>query len=282
MAMLATTSAAWATHNPHLGRFMQRDPAGYVEGMSLHEYCGSKSVASTDPTGRTSEGGLHVIPAVAAQLRNEPLKVPCTRPWWRWIRRGKGTVADKKLGFELRVDIKPGEVPKGTKYVVQINHAKMFAVDLGCNVVEEEWWITDLFRWIPWRNGLLTEDKRNLWNPRSEYHKKDWVAVSMTIVSFTGSLMPAAADKLVPARRYRDRAVVGRDFAGKASSLMDRRTKSRGCSFSEDYFWMREEKCCEHIKALWRRAEARRGPGERMRFMRSRSHGRGGMLRIGY
>lgn len=52
MAMLATTSAAWATHNPHLGRFMQRDPLGYPDGMNGYEYQASKPVASVDPNGQ--------------------------------------------------------------------------------------------------------------------------------------------------------------------------------------------------------------------------------------
>ena len=37
--------------NPRLGRFMQRDPAGYVDGMSLYEYVHSTPILALDPIG---------------------------------------------------------------------------------------------------------------------------------------------------------------------------------------------------------------------------------------
>ena len=39
--------------SPKLGRFLQRDPLGYVDGMSLYEYVGSGPVRRRDPSGRT-------------------------------------------------------------------------------------------------------------------------------------------------------------------------------------------------------------------------------------
>jgi len=44
------------TYHPHLGRWLQRDPIGYVDGMSLYEYCRSGPVVLIDPFGR--EGAL--------------------------------------------------------------------------------------------------------------------------------------------------------------------------------------------------------------------------------
>ncbi len=38
--------------HPTLGRFLQRDPTGYVDGMSLYEYVRSNPVRYADPTGR--------------------------------------------------------------------------------------------------------------------------------------------------------------------------------------------------------------------------------------
>jgi RHS repeat-associated protein len=38
-------------YDPHLGRFMQRDPLGFVDGMSLYQYVGSRPLVMTDPTG---------------------------------------------------------------------------------------------------------------------------------------------------------------------------------------------------------------------------------------
>jgi len=51
-AVLAGASSAWATHNPHLGRFMQRDPLGYVDGMSSHGYQTGSPLGHLDPGGR--------------------------------------------------------------------------------------------------------------------------------------------------------------------------------------------------------------------------------------
>jgi hypothetical protein len=51
VAVLAGASSAWATHNPHLGRFMQRDPAGYRDGMNSCQYQGTSPLAHVDPRG---------------------------------------------------------------------------------------------------------------------------------------------------------------------------------------------------------------------------------------
>jgi RHS repeat-associated protein len=39
------------TLHPTLGRFIQRDPLGYVDGMSVYEYAGSSPVTQTDRYG---------------------------------------------------------------------------------------------------------------------------------------------------------------------------------------------------------------------------------------
>jgi RHS repeat-associated protein len=38
-------------YHPTLGRWLQRDPEGYVDGMSLYEYCASGVTCFTDPSG---------------------------------------------------------------------------------------------------------------------------------------------------------------------------------------------------------------------------------------
>jgi RHS repeat-associated protein len=43
------------TYDPQTGRFNQRDPAGYVDGASLYEYCASSPASSTDPSGLEAE-----------------------------------------------------------------------------------------------------------------------------------------------------------------------------------------------------------------------------------
>ncbi len=42
----------WArTYSPHLGRWLHRDPLGYVDGVSLYEYVCSDPISSKDPFG---------------------------------------------------------------------------------------------------------------------------------------------------------------------------------------------------------------------------------------
>ena len=42
------------SYSPELGRWMQRDPLGYVDGVNMYEYVGSMPTAFGDPTGLTS------------------------------------------------------------------------------------------------------------------------------------------------------------------------------------------------------------------------------------
>jgi len=39
------------SYHPYLGRWMQRDPIGHIDGMSLYEYCRTRPGAGTDPSG---------------------------------------------------------------------------------------------------------------------------------------------------------------------------------------------------------------------------------------
>jgi len=43
------------TYHPAVGRFMQRDPIGYVDGMSLYGSCGNNPPNATDPFGYLRE-----------------------------------------------------------------------------------------------------------------------------------------------------------------------------------------------------------------------------------
>jgi len=48
---LALPSEAQAVYHPRLGRFLQRDPIGYEDGMGLYEYVTSQPTVSRDPEG---------------------------------------------------------------------------------------------------------------------------------------------------------------------------------------------------------------------------------------
>ncbi|MBN2130246.1 MAG: RHS repeat-associated core domain-containing protein [Sedimentisphaerales bacterium] len=44
------------SYSPRLGRWLQRDPIGYVDGVNMHEYVGSSPVGWLDPLGLTRLG----------------------------------------------------------------------------------------------------------------------------------------------------------------------------------------------------------------------------------
>jgi RHS repeat-associated protein len=56
--------------NPTLGRFLQRDPAGYVDGLSLYEYVMSDPIGGFDPSGRGKVGRIigNVIGSVGGTI----------------------------------------------------------------------------------------------------------------------------------------------------------------------------------------------------------------------
>jgi len=58
---IAATDAQ-AFYHPRLGRFLQRDPVGYVDGMNLYEY------VSSAPSGNTDHAGLSGGPRDAVRL----------------------------------------------------------------------------------------------------------------------------------------------------------------------------------------------------------------------
>ncbi|MCC6910359.1 MAG: hypothetical protein IT430_20685 [Phycisphaerales bacterium] len=50
-------------YDPILGRWLQREPLGYVDTMNLYEYVGSSSIAETDPAGLSKGGSRNIWPS---------------------------------------------------------------------------------------------------------------------------------------------------------------------------------------------------------------------------
>ena len=75
----AHASPAMAVYHARMGRFLQRDPLGHVDGMSTYEYVRSGPVQSTDPSGKVvifvhgikddnvEDIGKHVYPELVKQ-----------------------------------------------------------------------------------------------------------------------------------------------------------------------------------------------------------------------
>ncbi len=59
------------TYNPVAGRFLQRDPLGYVDGMGLYEYVRSRPAVFRDPSGKFGMSGLPVPAKLLGWLMKE-------------------------------------------------------------------------------------------------------------------------------------------------------------------------------------------------------------------
>jgi RHS repeat-associated protein len=105
-------------YDPVKGRFIQRDPLEYVDGMNLYEYVASNPLAFIDPLGIAPftwniQGAGKLIPK-----DNTP-----KLPWNTKFVVPEGASADKKYGdVELKVDVKDdGQVEVAFKWVPNPN-----------------------------------------------------------------------------------------------------------------------------------------------------------------
>ena len=77
---------------PALGRFLQPDPLGYVDGMNLYAYCGNNPVNWIDPWGLCKETGGESgeLPYDArfAPGKTPPKSWPDPGPGWKWNNEG--------------------------------------------------------------------------------------------------------------------------------------------------------------------------------------------------
>jgi len=81
-------------YSPDLGRFMQRDPMGYVDGMGLYEFVGGRVTVAVDPMG--SEARLLYPPTeetIPPSVPKSEAPFVCCKEWTKWwqILYGKPT-----------------------------------------------------------------------------------------------------------------------------------------------------------------------------------------------
>ncbi len=82
------------SYHPHLGRWVQRDPEGYVDGMSLYEYVGGRPGTARDPMGEEAKDHGH--PGKRANCHGYTSAVLAGNPDAMWDRQlpGVGHVSD--------------------------------------------------------------------------------------------------------------------------------------------------------------------------------------------
>lgn len=78
-------------YDPRLGRWLERDPIGYVDGMNLYQYTNSSPVVSLDPTGLSGwKPKLVHGPRWDVQVKEEPV----TRKRHLWLHSTAGARDD--------------------------------------------------------------------------------------------------------------------------------------------------------------------------------------------
>jgi len=83
--------------SPKLGRFLQRDPMGYVDGMNLYEYVGSGPVTYLDPPGKAAGAAAAVAILLLGMIGcDEQQAPPVTSP-------GEAAAIRAQRAFEDRV-----------------------------------------------------------------------------------------------------------------------------------------------------------------------------------
>jgi len=98
-ALLACAQPALAYHHPTLGRFVQRDPAGYVDGMSLPEYCLGEPVARVDATGRASKKKCTTLSDAKKSLAYHQQQAQEFLEWASYS-RSKGNTGDYRANMK--------------------------------------------------------------------------------------------------------------------------------------------------------------------------------------
>jgi len=89
-ATLGLAPSASAHYNPTQGRWIERDPAGYVDGKSVYQYARSRPITALDPSGLKG-GAAPVVPRHAPTYRPRPSRDAWPggghrgepRPFWR-------------------------------------------------------------------------------------------------------------------------------------------------------------------------------------------------------
>lgn len=86
LALMAFSQDALAVYDPGTGRFITRDPAGYVDGMNLYRYGRSSPARYVDPVGRAALEPGNDLPDWAPSTSSPG----SPGDWWRNNNPGNG------------------------------------------------------------------------------------------------------------------------------------------------------------------------------------------------
>lgn len=70
--LLSAAGPAWGMYHPQTGRWLQRDPAGYPDGLHLYEYVRGEPTVLADHQGTSAAPAFFLTPC-CIELRSQPL-----------------------------------------------------------------------------------------------------------------------------------------------------------------------------------------------------------------
>ena len=93
IAIFAADGSAY--YHPRLGRFLQRDPGGYVDGMNLYEYVSGAPITWVDPSGNQ---GMEVRPLQGLETFTEKVTLHTTTRCFHIYLEFQGQPYDQNKG----------------------------------------------------------------------------------------------------------------------------------------------------------------------------------------
>jgi RHS repeat-associated protein len=130
----------YRTYSAVLGRWLKRDPAGYVDGMGLYQYVGSQPVTSLDPLGLDAGWARRPGNDPWGEKCSQPAPPPYRRQSDRWDpRKGCGVVVKRNIDAAATC----GDAGKAALYV-NAGHEwiEFWEYDGG-----DRWWVRGLGFW---------------------------------------------------------------------------------------------------------------------------------------
>nr|HMN42798.1 hypothetical protein [Phycisphaerales bacterium] len=122
--------------DPISGRWLQRDPAGFVDGMNLYEYCRSRGLSGSDPLGLTFWEG--VVDALVGLVKGA-VDTPVSNPFYIYVQAYE-YIEDPQGKFNNDVNKVKGLVTFTYDTGQQLGHWFAGSDNEGFALTEDEQW----------------------------------------------------------------------------------------------------------------------------------------------